>query len=1346
MNSIATKLYIFTLPQSIEIGPVIKRLKCNVVVMPKFDPLLPLADLADGALRTFASFANSKIQFNSFLVKGNELLPGLINHDDARYKGDPVILPENNSDRKKLFEDLATFFTIEDGFGRGSQSGKIKKYLPESYRKAYGFAGAGQGAVTDDSYFCALKGNKFAALDLTNKDTVNWAQVMAFCLNQPALAIKLGLLYINIEIKLPAADFFSEGGWAYIDLQEQPGIEESYHDLPGNLLQRYGAWIPSLTESRALFSPVLFPVEEIEASGTFDNVFDEVLKYSDGFAKIVHASQPVSIEHLAERSNGRAPLSDMGIRLAWDDEQVLEWYNRGLQSMARISDPAGVSDTPLAVSKYRVDVALVSPEDIFEDTEILEKNLDWKSQVSVVADNLTAKDIDLGRIDTELGIQVLPAKHGDGVKDAYWLPAYFANWNGTCLCLPDPLPEIINQLKEVKEKLNEEKPQPLPKMMFVQNEEDKVTLTYGNTYAFRVRLSDISGGGPKSNAVSQNRGEHKIALHTFKRFVTPQPPAIEMSDDLKSVTITRSRLNYPAIMFTGEDNKKVTEELLLDRKQLIDFRAEHENNKNRKWLREVSLPDPDVTQVEIIVEVKTLEMDREDSYNSLQKIVPKEPYIFLYKTFRNFLPYELRHDRADDSINLSFSYQDISLINFLSPVDELGFVGEIHSEDGPLLLPTARDIRITIRSFCPKENPDYFGSEDSRRSMPVIQTLRQDPVQLEGNDLFKIQEDPLVSIFFLQQPTPTPQFREQQKMKGKGNEADSDLLDRLASITGLVNKNGSIIGDENVRTQFGCSAILNHTIGPDRSSVTFSSRDDFYHKWINVIQMDLHRDWTWDLLKPDSFKVIRKWRFEGEADFREDDLGGIFLTKGLNWQAMNGPNRSFTRLVFIDALDPKTPSGKFPEPLEVQYLIQPQFKQVNIDGIMTDLEFDAAVITKSLSTILPITTVPAQVPKIVATGIALSPDSTEEDLFANKYSETAVRNRYLWIQFDSPLADPKDMYFGRVVAYAPDQMLAEVDEKLKQIPYNGFIFTDDVKWQQYVKAEQLEPPINLDPEIARIIRPGQPFDQSGLDAMQALIPENVGEDEDILRFLLPLPPGIFPDSEELFGFFTYEFRVGHHDPLKWSTARGRFGSPLRQTGVQHPAPQMILNTMRSKDKVLVNTRHAQSFFNGKNLTPGIPRTDIYACLYAQVLQADAIQYRNILIDRIPLLKPIFTTDLEMLAIYQKQKDEKENPDNPFSPPDAPVLLPGTPPYAVGFWNLKSIREKLRFLGIDGNASLSVLTIELMPRNDFYSNQINPNHPFIEAPPLPQQDFELNQIRILRTSRLCPVTETCAVES
>ncbi len=855
MNNTETQLFIFPLLQSITIDGEANELNCNIVVMPRFDPLIPLTPAV-------VAFAESAIQFDAFLVKGNELLPLLAEQDT--YALAEAKLREINPDRSTMFTELKAFFKVNDSLGRKVTPAPIKKYLSETYRNAFGFAGARQGAVTDDSYFCALKESGFKNFDRSNRDVVNWSQVMAFCLHQPELARQLGLLYQGVEIKLPTADYYKDGGWLYFDLKDGA----SYHDLPDTNIQRYAAWIPPVTASRELFSPVVFPVETAVAVGNFDDVFDEVLHYSDGFAKIVHASQPVSTNHLAEKPDGTAPVTDMGIRLAWDDEQVLEWYNRGFQSQAKIADAFGVSDTPLMVSRYRVDVAEVLPEDVFLTADELEEKLmdKWKSQVSVFSDEeVKAGNINLGFINTELGVQVLPAKHGDTAE--YWLPAYFANWNGTSLCLPDPLPEKLNQLDDVKRELAIQKgdnPDDLPKMMYRQPKVDKVDLKYGRTYAFRVRLSDISGGGPGSKTKSTNHGAHKIAVQKFKRFVAPQPPSVRIADDLQSLTIERPRLNYPAILFTTVDEKAAADELLLDRVQLTKLRNDHADNPNRKWLREVSLPDPDVTRVDIVVEIKSLDMDREDSYHAITKTSPKEPFVFLYKTFRNFPAYELNHDRPDDVIELACSYQDLSLIHFLAPVAELGLIGEIHSHNGPLLLPTARDIRITVRSACTAQNPDYFGLEESKTSIPVIKTLRQDPVELEGDVLLNEAADPLVSLFFLPQKANTPQLRTEQKMRGKGNESEADLLDRLAAITGLIHKNGSLIGADNIRTQMGCSVLINHSISPDRSSVTFSSRDDFYHKWINVIQLDLNRDWTWDLLKPDSFKVFRKQRLDGD--------------------------------------------------------------------------------------------------------------------------------------------------------------------------------------------------------------------------------------------------------------------------------------------------------------------------------------------------------------------------------------------------------------------------------------------------------------------------------------------------
>ena len=93
-----------------------------------------------------------------------------------------------------------------------------------------------------------------------------------------------------------------------------------------------------------------------------------------------------------------------------------------------------------------------------------------------------------------------------------------------------------------------------------------------------------------------------------------------------------------------------------------------------------------------------------------------------------------------------------------------------------------------------------------------------------------------------------------------------------------------------------------------------------------------------------------------------------------------------------------------------------------------------------------------------------------------------------------------------------------------------------------------------------------------------------------LHFLLQLPPGIAANDPELFGFYTYELRIGHLGPVGdsrwWSTANGRFGSPLRVAGIQHPAPPLTCYTGRYE----LGTGNQQSIINqirGIGATSGI---------------------------------------------------------------------------------------------------------------------------------------------------------------
>ena len=130
----------------------------------------------------------------------------------------------------------------------------------------------------------------------------------------------------------------------------------------------------------------------------------------------------------------------------------------------------------------------------------------------------------------------------------------------------------------------------------------------------------------------------------------------------------------------------------------------------------------------------------------------------------------------------------------------------------------------------------------------------------------------------------------------------------------------------------------------------------------------------------------------------------------------------------------------------------------------------------------------------------------------------------------------------------------------------------------------------------------------GIDAMQ---PMEKALDSD-RHYLLPLPAGLHAESAELFGFFTYEFRLGH--AKIWSTAQGRFGRPLRATGIQHPAPTLTCIVNRDEEKVYVTAPYAVTVHDGKNVTAVPPRTELWCLLYAQVKQADNEDFRNVLLD------------------------------------------------------------------------------------------------------------------------------------
>jgi hypothetical protein len=436
-------------------------------------------------------------------------------------------------------------------------------------------------------------------------------------------------------------------------------------------------------------------------------------------------------------------------------------------------------------------------------------------------------------------------------------------------------------------------------------------------------------------------------------------------------------------------------------------------------------------------------------------------------------------------------------------------------------------------------------------------------------------------------------------------------------------------------------------MAPDNSSLTLAAKDDLVNHWIVVLTLQLERDWTWDGLEPIGFDVFRKKGFQAGGDV--DDNGGnpighweVVTTASL--LAVDQADRTHTRLVFLDAVEPKSSDpAAFPDVVELEYRVEPRFASAPAQA-------DPPL---ELNLELPVTTPPAQVPEIVSAGLALSPYTRTDT-----YSATEARRRFLWLELAEAPRDPDDAIFIRMLGYAPDPLIS------------------DDRIETFVPPEESSLPI--DPELTRVITPGMADDHAGLGAMTRLL----ASDDSPTHFLVPLPPGLTVDSPELFGLFTYELRVGHVE--LWSTAQGRFGRPLRSTGVQHPAPTLFCTVQRTFDELIVEAPFAKAVLHGKNITADPPRTQLWALLYAQVRQADGADWRNILLD-----------------------DRRLRPQRRLQPRAADAYLAATtlsgafqnhdaPARGHMAWRQDEIEQLLLALGLPVDAPLSVLCVEMMP--------------------------------------------------
>jgi hypothetical protein len=1279
-----TRFTLMAFPQGVDNAG---QLSLNIVFIPRnISPLEKITTLYNPA--SAPAFADVKPSFVAMVVNNPDEFPGKVPANERATAIAAMLYPSKISKLYKTLKDAknpdgtSKYFDIDEDRSTGKAdaqsapaavdiSSSVKKYLPVSYRKAFNFtAPRTPNAVIDDSYLCAIREQKPLA-PFVPDNKVSWGKVYAHLLRQPLLAESGGLLY-RTTIQLADGDF-DKGGWLYLDIK--PGSDYSFEqtaslsDAEGPFIARYAARIPILKkgEARPLFAPVLFPVLNVGTSptGIYDELFIESARFNDGFASIVHANQPVSHNLLKEEQDGFHPQKEMGIRLGWEDEQILIWYLRQLA----IDETVGADriDAPLGVNGFHIDVRLNKKSGVIPAA--------WESLTAVQSNgSMSLEDIVIGPYKGELPYQVYPTKLDSAGGTNYWLPIYFGNWNNASMVLPDHVASLLYANEQDKNK-------PVT-ISDTYSPADTVTkLLYGKTYDFRVRMSDISGGGPEFDAEPINNLPSHIATITFKRHVAPNSLRIINSDAIVSNTddvnfaadklqIARPLLGFPSVVYTGKYADPVTELLKASQDILVNKQAEA-----------FGIADPDVVKVELKVEVESLQLDNLASDDG------QEHYITLYKTYRTF-PAVL-----NDAVEIPVKYVDEKKLNLLETAEP--FTDPLHNDTikaltGTIILPTARHIRLTLRAVCEGDD-SYWGSLNDNSDLDCrygkTTVLKLFMPSKNEVALFAGTTDPQVLQGVYLQPDPVSVRLNPivfKTLQG-ANDGMPDIVHRLAKQLDVECKETTLLARNGERVQFWCSNMVRHTMAPDNSSLTFANKKELTGHWLVCTNLYIDRDWTWDGLETSCVIVQRRrrWGRDPVAIDKKtyETIGDLEMRRIASFQAIQQGedgkvHRDYTRIIFIDVIDMHPAGTALPDTAEVQYSLRPQLR-VDSHGNkpVSDDEFETDPL------LLPTTINPTQLPKLVGAGIALSPYVRNVP-----YSATEPRQRFLWLEFDKLPDDDHDDIFCRVLAYAPDQLLSNNNPELMSIPD--------------------ESPLPIDPEYVRTVTSSSGHEHSGLGAMQKL---EKSIDKDRHFYLLPTPPGLHLESPELFGLFTYEFRYGHSDRV-WSTAQGRFGRQLRVSGLQHPAPNMLCMVTRDENKICVSAPYASAVCNGKNVTSDPPRTSIWCLLYAQVKQADGLDYRNILLHEIelPPLSP-HRFDVEFrsrIAYAKKRKNAAHVKDLQLELSQLHMREKESTRYAKSCFYNKDVVTMLELYGLPLDSSLSVLCVEVYGQITKINEHIN----------------------------------------
>ncbi len=1252
MPGTSRNLSLMLLPQSWDGNHLI----ANLLLLPAGDPTLPVPLLSGHEL----PFATAQPVLRA------ALLPGI-----ATPAWDPSITPSMltyipltlsySSAQSAIFSALNTQYTpVTTNLSTFNQpGGAIYKDLPETYRDATGFQTPDSDKFsTGDGFLCSL-GSTASAPNTTpvTATPINWGEIISYALRQPLIAQAMGLIYSQVSIPLTVAQV-AAGGWIWIEIDTTNPANWYARLLSENsaAVSTYAARLPALTAAaQDVFAAVLFPtVPGDYISSVLDSAQYEADLYLDGFAKVLHSNQPTSSDAVSNDPTTIVPGTDAGIQIGWDDEQVTTWINRQVQiaqGLAATTPPTPpiTPELPFTVLGYRVDVR-ESASDPWSSLCAASGTL---SAASVFNRSFTAQD---------LCVEPTPVQNGSG---DYWLPQYFAQWRGRTLVVNDPYAYLFSggqspaATPPADSEFTGTTTESLP----------PVTLRYGQSYQFRTRLADLTGGGPEATDASPT--DAGTTTITFKRYVPPKkvPLTLGVVDGSgnQPLTVDRPGINYPEMVYTG-----AADQATLDALAAITPAQPPAGSTNPVFPApfQAAVLDPDVATLEVIVEVLAPTHDTGNAASFADADDPPVPGD-LDGAYRVVYTWQIPYPALTTpvAVGASTPIQLTLQPTVMNQIDEPTL--PTLAQPTVLPIPTGRNVRIRLRGLgTPDPDNLYFGSSIARTGLISEMSLRYE-VPTETGVIAAGNLDQQLQAFYLrnldqsatqnivsagvvsaiQASGATLPLQDLRNLVNAVKTPATTPIQLLASALQLQVSGLTLSAAPGQRILFGAQSSLRCTIPQDRSSITFSTLKDLINHWVVVQQLTIDRDWTWSGLAQNGAGQIA-FTFYGASAPAPNEvvpaqpaltaLGQVNLpnvVSSLATQQGEPDQRDSSQIIFFSTLDSTVPAGGFPTPTEGFYQLQ-----ATLTGSPT-----TPVPMWSGNIMVPITANPQQIPQLVSAGIAESPYVAASD-----YSSTTQRQRALWLEFDQPPLDPNDSYFIRVENYGPDPLLISY-------PFD--------------MASAKDTPIALDPEPIRTITPDSANDDAGLAAMTQLIPSTASP----VHFLVPLPGGISPSALDLFGFWTYELRCGH---LQWSTAQGRFGRSLRVAGVQHPCPPLTANVERIdsiptgggpvQPCICATADLAQTVLDGVSLTlPAAPQTQIWFLLYAQLRRADGEAWRNLLLAKLPGAQP----DLANITGFANQNQQQS--------------IPVTACFAQA-----AIDDILFTLRLPANTPLSVLAVEL----------------------------------------------------